>query len=87
MRKDVQFNSSSGINQQSFHRIDVQVALCCLQLCSYMGKGVQFDSSSDINQQSCHRKVLYAVYSCAVIWGRVSNLTVPVVLTSNLVTV
>jgi len=52
-----------------------------------MGKDDQFDSFSYINLQSCHRKLPYAVYSCGIIWGRMTNLTISVVLNCNLVTV
>jgi len=51
-----------------------------------MGKDDQFDNFSCINLQSCHLKLRYAVYSCGVIWGRMTNLTISVVLTCNLVT-
>lgn len=54
---DVHFNSSSGINHQCCHRVDVQVASGYVQLCSQMGKDIQFDSFCCINQQSCHRKL------------------------------
>jgi len=51
-----------------------------------MGKDVHFDSSSGINQQSCPRTdVQICVMLCTVKWGRMTILTVPVVLTSNLV--
>jgi len=52
-----------------------------------MGKDDQFDNFSCIKLQSCHRKLRYAVYSCGIIWGRMTNLTISVVLTCNLVTV
>jgi hypothetical protein len=56
-------------------------------VCSYMGKDVDFDRFSCINQQACHLTVALCCVELVVIWGRMSSLTVSVVLSSRLVTV
>ena len=50
------------------HRNIQGVALCCVQLCSYMWKDAHFDSFSCINQQSCYSTdVQICVMLCTVV--------------------
>ena len=58
-------------------------ALCCVKLCSYMEMMSNLKVSVLLTSILVTAQFGYAVYSCAIIWGRVPILTVSVLLSSN----